>query len=86
MQAQGMSMVFNDIESLHKVLQANEGKVLSNKTLAEYELRARPFNSSVLENNHVLFNCFQRMCEDRSYLAECLPALEKMGFETSKVL
>jgi 2-polyprenyl-6-methoxyphenol hydroxylase-like FAD-dependent oxidoreductase len=83
MQAQGMSMVFNDIESLFSVLQENEGKVLTDDVLSSYELKARPFNSAVLENNNVLFNLFHRLCEDKSYFKESLMELQRMGFSAA---
>ncbi|HZW55391.1 MAG TPA: NAD(P)/FAD-dependent oxidoreductase [Nitrososphaerales archaeon] len=83
MQAQGMSMVFNDIEALRSVLSENEDQrwILDARALSTYESKARPFNSKVMENNHELFSFFQRLCQDRDYYKQCLPAMENMGFE-----
>ena len=82
MQAQGISLVFNDIVALHNTLKKNQGKMLTNDVLKEYEEAARPFNSSVLENNHTLFRLFEEIGQDKTVFDRSLPILKKMGFET----
>lgn len=85
MQAQGMSMAFNDIEKLFQVIEKSSrnpaGKVaLTEDMLSEYESCARPFNTSVLESNHKLFDLFQKMCENVDAFSDCLPFMEGVGF------
>ena len=81
MQAQGISLVFNDIVALHQTLKKNQKKIFTNDVLKQYEDIARPFNSSVLENNHALFNLFQLIGQDKAIFDRSLPVLQKMGFE-----
>ena len=83
MQAQGISLVFNDIVSLYHALKQNQGKTLTNDVLKQYDDLARPFNSSVLENNHSLFNLFQQIGQDKAVFDKSLPILQKMGFEAA---
>ena len=83
MQAQGISMAFNDIQSLRDVLEKNREKVLDDGVLKEFEKLARPFNASVLENNHILFNCFQSIMKDKNSFEKCLPDFSRMGFEAT---
>ena len=84
MQAQGISLVFNDIVSLRSILEKNQKKTLTNDVLRQYEDLARPFNSSVLENNHALFNLFEQIGQDKSIFDKSLPLLQKMGFEPAE--
>lgn len=81
MQAQGISLVFNDIVALHQTLKMNQKKILTNDVLKQYEDLARPFNSSVLEDNHALFNLFQQIGQDKAVFDRSLALLRPMGFE-----
>ncbi|HZW56858.1 MAG TPA: NAD(P)/FAD-dependent oxidoreductase [Nitrososphaerales archaeon] len=85
MQAQGMSMALNDILHLYRLIEklGDDGgrEVFTKEVLSEYESRARPFNTNVLESNHTLFGYFEKLSQNVESFPECLPFMEKVGFK-----
>jgi 2-octaprenyl-6-methoxyphenol hydroxylase len=81
MMGQGMSMVFNDIATLSRLISENPTRsFVKNGAPEEYQRLARPFNESIIQNNEKVFRAFQEIGRDPTKLDFYLLMLEKLGF------
>jgi 2-polyprenyl-6-methoxyphenol hydroxylase-like FAD-dependent oxidoreductase len=86
MLGQGMSMVFNDIAALSDIIRSDPGDFFSPSNRAEYESRARPFDSWVLENSHELHEAILEFGRDPGSLGKHKDLLERVGFHPLRAL
>jgi len=85
MLGQGMAMVFNDVEAIYETLIKNNVKEFNYKILKEYEGRAKPFNTLVLENNHKLFFYFHELIKNSKSYENLVKDMIQMGFVPTNV-
>jgi 2-polyprenyl-6-methoxyphenol hydroxylase-like FAD-dependent oxidoreductase len=83
MLGQGISMVFNDIRCLYRLLGAHPTGPFPASLLEHYEACARPFNTVVMENNHNLFHWLGRIGEESGYRQTVMQELQQMGFDAA---
>ena len=78
MMGQGMSMVFHDISVLSKLIL--EKPELREEELSKFEMSTRIYNSTIIQNNHDLFEVYTAIGKDPSKMAQYHDILSRIGF------
>ncbi|MDA4130853.1 MAG: FAD-dependent monooxygenase [Thaumarchaeota archaeon] len=81
MLGQGMSMVFNDIAALSSIIRSDPPSAASKASLELYEKRARPFDSSVLNNSHELHEAILEIGRVPKSITKYGELLDRVGFK-----
>jgi 2-polyprenyl-6-methoxyphenol hydroxylase-like FAD-dependent oxidoreductase len=79
MLGQGMSMVFNDIAVLSSIIKSDASRAV--ESLQLFEKRAKPFDTSVLENSHELHEAVLEIGRSPEAMKKHQELLSRVGFK-----